>query len=120
MRDFPEMYNKYHHLPWQALPEEYKNNLRRKSLMFFYMIWMFMGVFTSQGLLFGLFITFQMVIFNPATKMIIKKYGGVYNKAYIRTQWVSAVISVAFLCFMLYNKYALHINLWSNVKNTIE
>ncbi len=113
MQGFTEMYKDYHSVPWESLPENYKKTLRRRILIFIYLIWMVLGLFTSQAFIFGVFVTLNMVVFSPISKMIRNK------TQFLIKEWVVAFLSVLFLSFVLYNKYYLHIDFWGNFRNWI-
>ncbi len=86
---------------WKNRSEEFKTTA---YMVFGICIWIFVGLFTSQWLLF--------VIYAPISislSMIAKRYK--YNNTWKSIHYVNSFIGVVFCIFLILNKYHLHIHL---------
>lgn len=96
-------------ITYQQLSPDEKNALWYVVFSLIYVIWMFIGLFTSEWIIFLTFIIFSSLIYSPIVKLIRTKLG--MGKAYITAHIIATLIDIALILFAIINHYHLHINL---------
>lgn len=74
-----------------------------------YVMWMFVGLFTSEWIIFLAFIIFSFLIYSPIIKLIRTKLG--MGKAHITAHIIATIIDICLILFAIINHYHLHIDL---------
>src|SRR5574343_757080 len=76
---------------------------------FTYILWMMVGLFTSEWIIFLTFLIFSFLIYFPIVKLIRTKLG--MGKTYITAHIIATIIDIILILFAIINHYHLHINL---------
>lgn len=96
-----------------SLPPDVKKNIG--SIMFhgFFslavMIWAFIGLLTSQWIVFVAFLVFSVAIYSPISKLIRAKFG--YGTTYTVYHMFGSLVDIGLIGFAIINHYHLHIDL---------
>jgi hypothetical protein len=90
---------------WHDFSEDYKSELKSKIWMFIPFIWIFIGLFSSQWILFLLFLAFNIIIVSPISKITQ------FSIFYTALHWVNSLIGFCFGIFLIINHYHLKIDL---------
>jgi hypothetical protein len=96
-------------ITYQRLSPNEKNALWYGVFSLIYVLWMFVGLFTSEWIIFLSFIIFSFLIYSPIVKVIRTKLG--LGKAYITAHIIATLIDIALILFAMINHYHLHIDL---------
>lgn len=92
---------------WDEYPDSYKSMIRSNISKVYMLIWLFIGIFTVQWVVFAFYFAFNFIIISPMSKLFLMK-----GRGYTTLQWVSSVIGLIFSLFVLINHY--HLNIDSN------
>ena len=97
---------------YDDIPEELKVTVREIAVVGIpYILWLFLGLLSSQWLMFGLLLVFSFVIIYP-----IRKLAGFSPLRYVVTG-IDTVVCIFVITFIIINKYHLHIDTLSYIKN---
>lgn len=97
---------------YDDIPEELKVTVREIAIVGIpYILWLFLGLLSSQWLMFGLLLVFSFVIIYP-----IRKLAGFSPLRYVVTG-IDTVVCILVIAFIIINKYHLHIDTLSYIKN---
>lgn len=90
---------------WDEFTDEYKSVVKSKVWLFIPVIWIFIGLFTSQWVLFLSMFIFKIAIITPISKL------AQHSILYTIVHWINSVIGFAVGLFVIINHYHLKINL---------
>lgn len=93
---------------WNSHSEEYKSLLLKHSSKLISFIWLLMGLFTFQWVLFLSIILFNVIIISPISKRYLKN---INIKGYTKLHWFNSLIGLLFVLFIIINKFHLHIQI---------
>lgn len=93
----------------EDLSQDEKNALWYAVFSLIYVVWMFVGLITSEWIIFLFFIIISFLIYSPIVKLIRTKLG--IGKAYITAHIIATIIDICIILFAIINHYHLHINL---------
>jgi len=97
---------------YDDMPEDIKSQVLEVMLIGIpYMLWLFVGLLSTQWVLFGLLIIFAFGIVTPLRKLV-----GFSPLRYITTT-IDTLICISVIGFIIINKYHLHIDTLSYIKN---
>ena len=94
---------------YKHLTIDEKSALWYSVFSFIYVLWMLVGLFTSEWIIFLTFIIFSFLIYSPIVKVIRTKLG--MGKTYITAHIISTIIDICLILFAIINHYHLHIDL---------
>ena len=100
-----ELSKKFKDKNWDEYSEEFKNLLKSKAKDLFIVIWLFIGLFTSQWILFLAYILFSVLIMFPLMRLTK------FTMSYTALNWISSLVGFCFGIFIIINHYHLKINL---------
>lgn len=110
-KEFDKLSKLHKGVKWDDTSEEYRSLVKTKVFPgVLTLLWLFVGLFTSQWLAFLLLLTFNFVVISPLSTLTR------YSFTYTAIQWANALIGVFFGFFVIINKYHLHIDLWAIIK----
>ena len=90
---------------YDDIPQELKVTVREIVIVGIpYILWLFLGLLSSQWLMFGLLLVFSFVIIYP-----IRKLAGFSPLRYVVTG-IDTVVCILVIAFIIINKYHLHID----------
>jgi hypothetical protein len=89
---------------WDDYSSDYKSQLIAKMPNLFIILWLMIGLFTSQWILFLLILLFNLGIVAPISKLTK------YSIFYTILHWFNSVIGLIFGLFIIINHYHLGIN----------
>lgn len=104
-RKFFELSRQFKNKKWDDISEEYQTILKSKIWLFFSLIWFFIGLFTSQWILFLIILLFNVIIIGPISTFTRFSY------VYTVIHWINSLIGLLFGIFVIINHYHLKINL---------
>lgn len=87
--------------------KEYKKLINTKLWLLWVLIWLFIGLFTSQWVIFLTWIIFNFGIISPILRLTR------YSLIYTVIVWVNSLMGVLFGLFVIINHYHLKIDLTS-------
>jgi hypothetical protein len=96
---------------WDFMTPEYKSEIKSKIFLIPLVLWLFIGLFTSQWDAFLFMIILNIVIVAPLSKLTK------FSFAYTAIHWVNSVIGFAFGVFVIINHYHLHLSLFYVIKD---
>ena len=94
---------------YEHLTIDEKSALWYSVFSFIYVLWMMVGLFTSEWIVFLTFLIFSFLIYSPIVKLIRTKLG--MGKTYITAHIIATIIDICLILFAIINHYHLHINL---------
>ena len=94
---------------YEYLTIDEKSALWYSVFSYIYVLWMMVGLFTSEWIIFLTFLIFSFLIYYPIIKLIRTKLG--VGKAYITAHIIATIIDICIILFAIINHYHLHINL---------
>ncbi len=106
-KDFINLAKELKDKKWDEYPDSYKSMIRSNISKVYMLIWLFIGIFTVQWVVFASYFAFNFIIISPMSKLFLMK-----GRGYTTLQWVSSVIGLIFSLFVLINHY--HLNIDSN------
>ena len=105
-REFSETMKKYKGVPWSDLPELVKNKIISKSFFFIFLLWLFLGLLSSQWVLFFILLTTEFLILVPLVKLLKETI------LYIVLITIDTLVCIFFITLIILNKYHLHIDFY--------
>jgi hypothetical protein len=98
---------------WDEYSEEEQKFLLPKVIFSFYIfIWLILGIFTIQWVLFLAMFAFIFLVIKPLSKLTKE------NKlAFTILHWLNSIIGLGFVLFVIVNKYHLRIDVWQLVQS---
>lgn len=90
---------------WSEQSPLYKAEVFLLLPKFYILIWLIVGLFTSQWIIFLAILAFNIFIVGPLSKLTQ------YNFLYTLIHWINSVIGLCFVLFVIINKYHLNIDL---------
>lgn len=103
-KNFKEKSKEYKGKKWDEYSEEYKSEIIKKSFLFIFILFFFVGLFTQQWFTFLVFLILQFSIFLPLSKLL-----GFSPLRYL-TAGLNTLLGIAFSLFVIINHYHLHID----------
>lgn len=95
-------------ITYQQLTKDQKSALWYGTESILYVIWMFIGLFTSEWIIFLFFIIFSFLSYLPTEKIRTKLGMG---KTYITAHIITTIVESTLILFAIINHYHLHIDL---------
>jgi len=89
---------------WDDMSDEYKTRIKNRLFLIPFLIWTFIGLFTSQWIGFLLFIVFQYVIIYPLNKLVG------FSPIRLLTTGINTIVGILFPLFIIINHYHLHLD----------
>jgi hypothetical protein len=104
-KKFHELNKQFKGKKWDEFSEEYKSELKSKIWMLWVFLWVLIGLFTTQWIVFLILLIFNIIIIGPLSKLTR------YNILYTIIHWVNSLIGFCFGLFIIINHYHLKIDL---------
>jgi hypothetical protein len=98
---------------WKEYSEEYKQEVKSRAWLLIPVIWLFVGLLSSQWALFLGVILLNFIILPPISNLTR------YSLAYTFVHWINSLIGFAFGLFVVINHFHLKIDTYQFVLNFI-
>lgn len=108
-KKYIELSNQFKGKQWFEYSKEYKIELKSKGWLVWVFLWMFIGLFTSQWVVFLAIFIFNLLIVPPITKLTR------FSMAYTIIGWLKSAINLALVLFVIVNHYHLKIDLTKTI-----
>ena len=95
---------------WDEYSEKYKDAIKAKIFVFPILLWLVVGLFSGQWILFLAFITYSIILIAPINKLIKPIF-----PPYVALNWLNSIVGFAFGVFVVVNHYHLKIDVYSLV-----
>jgi hypothetical protein len=99
---------------WKEYSEEYKQEVKSKAWLLIPVIWLFVGLLSSQWVLFLGVILLNFIVLPPISNLTR------YSLVYTFLHWISSLVGFAFGLFVVINHFHLKINTYQFVLNLIK
>jgi len=90
---------------WETYSEEYKDQIKSKLSQAYIIVWLFIGLFTYQWIIFLLNLVFSVLVISPLSKKLL------HTKLFTPLHWVNSVIGFSFCVFVIVNHYHLKLDI---------
>lgn len=97
-------------LKWDQYSEKYKDSIKSKVLFLPVILWVLIGLFTGQWIIFLAFLIYSFLIIAPINKLVKPIF-----PIYVALNWLNSVVGFAFGVFVVVNHYHLKIDVYSMV-----
>ena len=104
-KKFHELGKEFKGKKWDEFSQKYKDEIKSKIGLVFLMIWLLMGLFTYQWIVFLFLMCFNFLIITPISKILR------YSMAYTVLHWLNSLIGFVFGVFVIVNHYHLKLDL---------
>ena len=108
---FKELTNEFKNLEWNDYSEEYKKLCKNKLFVLIFLFWLFIGLASSQWVLFLIFLLFKFIIISPITKIVKFSFYRYFIIGF------NTVVGIIFSLFLILNKYHFKLNLYEILIN---
>lgn len=97
---------------YSQYPDKIKNAFLETAIVGIpYILWMFVGILSSQWIVFATYLVFAFGVVTPLRKLVG------YSPVRFYVTFTDTVVSIFVLGFIIINKYHLHIDTLSYIKN---
>lgn len=104
-KKFNELNKAFKGKKWDEYSKEYKDEIKSKIGLIFLMIWLLMGLFTSQWVAFLSLMCFNFMVIAPISKIVR------YSMLYTILHWFNSLLGFCFGVFIIINHYHLKLDL---------
>ena len=108
---FKELTKEFKNLEWNDYSEEYKKLFKNKAFVLIFLFWLFIGLASSQWVLFLIFLLFQFIIIIPISDLVKFSFYRYFVTGF------NTVVGIIFSLFLILNKYHFKLNLYEILKN---
>ena len=108
---FKELTNEFKNLEWDDYSEEYKKLFKNKAFVLIFLFWLFIGLASSQWVLFLVFLLFQFIIIKPISDLVKFSFYRYFVTGF------NTVVGIIFSLFLILNKYHFKLNLYEILIN---
>lgn len=110
-REFLKNIAEYKDKEFSEYPEDLKDEVYLRCIPFIFIVWVFVGLLSSQWFLFFIFLVINYIIFVPIGKLVKNS-----PLQYVNTG-LNTIFGIVFSLFLLINRYHLHIDTFQVFKN---
>lgn len=112
VKEYKEYNKENKGIKYDDMPEDIKSGVLEVTMIGVpYVFWLFVGLLSSQWVLFLLLLIFSFAIVTPLRKLV-----GFSPIRYVLTT-IDTLVCIAVITFIIINKYHLHIDTLSYIKN---
>lgn len=108
---FKELTKEFKNLEWNDYSEEYKKLFKKKAFVLIFLFWLFIGLASSQWVLFLIFLLFQFIIIIPISDLVKFSFYRYFVTGF------NTVVGIIFSLFLILNKYHFKLNLYEILIN---
>ena len=108
---FKELTKEFKNLEWNDYSEEYKKLFRIKASLQIFVIWLFIGLMSSQWVLFLIFLLFNFIIIIPISYLVKFSFYRYFITGF------NTLVGIVFSLFLILNKYHFKLNLYELLIN---
>ena len=108
---FKELTNEFKNLEWDDYSEEYKKLFKNKAFVLIFLFWLFIGLASSQWVLFLVFLLFQFIIIKPISDLVKFSFYRYFVTGF------NTIVGIIFSLFLILNKYHFKLNLYEILIN---
>ena len=108
---FKELTKEFKNLEWNDYSEEYKKLSKNKAFVLIFLFWLFIGLASSQWVLFLIFLLFQFIIIKPISDLVKFSFYRYFVTGF------NTVVGIIFSLFLILNKYHFKLNLYEILIN---
>ena len=108
---FKELTKEFKNLEWNDYSEEYKKLFKNKAFVLIFLFWLFIGLASSQWVLFLIFLLFQFIIIIPISDLVKFSFYRYFVTGF------NTVVGIIFSLFLILNKYHFKLNLYEILIN---